>query len=306
MNGDVLRYLRCPICGQPLAPAVPGTATPTGLSVTASAGPGSALRCPRGHTYDRARQGYVNLLPRPTRHEGDSAEMVAARHDFLTAGHYDPISAYLARTASTVLPPAAGRSASTDAAPPLVVDAGAGPGRHLAAVLDALPQAVGLALDVSKPALRRAARVHPRIAAARCDTWQGLPLADGAATLLLNVFAPRNGTEFRRVLCLDGALLVVTPAADHLAQLVDRLGLLRVDRTKQERVSASLIGQFTEVRTTVRRWEMRLRREEVRTLVGMGPSAWHTEPERLAEQIAELPDPVSVTAAVRLATYRPR
>lgn len=298
MNGDVLRYLRCPICGQPLA--------------AAGAGPGAALRCPRGHTHARARQGYVDLLPRPSGHEGDSVEMVAARYDFLNAGHYDAISALLAQAASTLVPAATGPDASAGpdpsagSSPPLVVDAGAGTGRHLAAVLDALPYAVGLALDVSKPALRRAARVHPRAAAARCDTWRGLPLVDGAAMLLLNVFAPRNGAEFRRVLRPDGALLVVTPAADHLTELVDRLGLLRVDQAKQQRVDASLAGQFTEVHASVRRWEMRLRREEVRTLVGMGPSAWHTEPQRLAEQIAKLPEPVSVTAAVRMATYRPR
>lgn len=291
MNGDVLRYLRCPICAQPLAPA--------------GAARGAGLRCPRGHTHAQARQGYVDLLPRPSGHDGDSVEMVAARYDFLNAGHYDPISALLAQAASTVVPRVAGPDTSTDAAPPLVVDAGAGTGRHLAAVLDALPQAAGLALDVSKPALRRAARVHPRAAAARCDTWRGLPLVDGAATLLLNVFAPRNGAEFRRVLRPDGALLVVAPAADHLTQLVDRLGLLRVDQAKQQRVSASLAGQFVEVDATVRCWEMRLRRDEVHTLVGMGPSAWHTEPQRLAEQIARLPEPVSVTAAVRMATYRP-
>lgn len=311
MNGDLLRYLRCPICGQPLA----------------GAGPAPALRCPRGHTHDTARQGYVNLLPGRAGHDGDTVEMVAARYDFLSAGHYDPISTLLAEAASAEAassdtapaeaPSGVAEAASTGArplanpapppspAPPLVVDAGAGTGRHLAAVLDALPHAVGLALDVSKPALRRAARAHPRAGAARCDTWHGLPLADGTATLLLNVFAPRNGAEFHRVLRPDGALLVVTPAADHLTELVERLGLLRVDRAKQDRVSTSLAGRFTEVRAAVHRWEVRLRHSEVRTLVGMGPSAWHTAPARLAEQIAALPEPVRVTAAVRLAVYRP-
>ena len=61
-------------------------------------------------------------------------------------------------------------------------------------------RAQGLAFDVTKPALRRAARAHPRVGAVLADTWGPLPLADGSADVLLNVFAPRNGPEMRRVL----------------------------------------------------------------------------------------------------------
>lgn len=301
MNPDVLRYLRCPLCEQPLAPN-PGT------------GPaGTALCCPRGHSYDTARQGYVNLLPGRSPHDGDTVDMVAARSDFLHAGHYDPISSGLAEAARRVPALVRATDNANDAQPaeqahlppPLVVDVGAGTGRHLAAVLDTLPGAVGLALDVSKPALRRAARAHLRAGAARCDTWRGLPVADGSAALLLNVFAPRNGPEFRRVLRPDGALLVVTPLSEHLAELVDRLGLLRVDRAKEERVSDRLAGEFVRHSSAVHRWCLRLDRTEVRTLVNMGPSAWHIDPAQLAERIGGLPEPVVVTAAVQLATYHP-
>lgn len=145
MDPRILDRLRCPVCGEPLAEATAGTT--------------SALRCPRRHSFDIARQGYVNLLAGRAPHVGDSAEMVAARADFLAAGHYDLISAALsdAATEAASRPPTSGFGAY-----PLVVDAGAGTGRYLGAVLAALPDAVGLALDVSKPALRRAARAHPR------------------------------------------------------------------------------------------------------------------------------------------------
>ncbi|MFC3504281.1 putative RNA methyltransferase [Micromonospora krabiensis] len=284
MDARILDRMRCPVCGEPLAEASAGTAR--------------ALRCPRRHSFDVARQGYVNLLAGRAPHVGDTAEMVAARADFLAAGHYDLISAALAATAAAVTAPTTG-------AYPLVVDAGAGTGRHLAAVLSALPEAVGLALDVSKPALRRAARAHPRAAAALADTWQRLPLADGAATLLLNVFAPRNGPEFHRVLDPAGALLVVTPAEDHLAELVGPLGLLRVDPAKEDRVAGSLGQHFTRTDDTVHRRALTLTGPEVATLVGMGPSAWHTDPSGLAARIAGLAEPVRVTAAVRLAVWRP-
>ncbi|MGW0431575.1 putative RNA methyltransferase [Micromonospora sp. NPDC003197] len=321
----VLRNLRCPVCGLALALAE------------------TSIRCPRGHSFDIAKQGYVNLLTGRAPHVGDSPEMVAAREEFLTAGHYQPISTALAEAALLEATRAEanqdepgnaepsrpvdakpgrpvdakpGRPVDADLAdadragrrsyPPLVVDAGAGTGRYLAEVLDAWPTAVGLALDVSKPALRRAARIHPRAGAALADTWQPLPLADGSATVLLNVFAPRNGAEFRRVLRPDGALLVVTPAAEHLTELVDGLDLLRVDPDKAERVADSLSGQFTLARQTEHTSRLRLTRREVHTLVGMGPSAWHTDPTTLADRIAALPEPVTVTAAVRLGIYHPR
>ncbi|MFB9235087.1 putative RNA methyltransferase [Plantactinospora siamensis] len=317
MRADVLSRLRCPVCADPLAAT------------------GSSLRCSRGHSFDVARQGYVNLLTGRSPHTGDTAEMVSAREDFLAAGHYAPIADLLAAAAAPELtgrprparPPASttghdGSSATGEghdsssatgeghgsgrSYPDLVVDAGAGTGRYLAAVLEAAPDAVGLALDVSKPALRRAARAHRRASAALADTWRGLPVADGAARLVLNVFAPRNGAEFARVLCPDGLLLVVTPAADHLGALVDRLGLLRVDPDKADRVADSLAGRFEPVRRDLHRYDLRLDRPAVRTLVGMGPSAWHTEPARLAAALERLPEPVPVTVSVELAGYRPR
>ncbi|MGK5518599.1 putative RNA methyltransferase [Micromonospora sp. URMC 107] len=289
MDPRVVDRLRCPVCAQPLAEVAAGAAR--------------ALRCPRRHSFDVARQGYVNLLAGRAPHVGDTAEMVAARADFLSAGHYDLISTALAAAATQAVEHLAG--ARPDGTYPLVVDAGAGTGRHLAAVLAALPDAAGLALDVSKPALRRAARAHPRAAAALADTWQRLPLADAGTAVLLNVFAPRNGAEFHRVLDPAGSLLVVTPAADHLTELVGALGLLRVDPAKADRVAESLGGHFAPAASTVHRRELALTGPEVATLVGMGPSAWHADPAGLAARVAALPEPVRVTVAVRLTVWRP-
>lgn len=279
MLTDVLSYLRCPVCGGPLGAI--GGAAPT------------ALRCPEGHSFDVARHGYVDLTAGRSRHAGDTAEMVAARAGFLAAGHYDFVRAALVDAAR-----------AAPGHPGLAVDAGAGTGWHLAAVLDSRPDTVGLALDVAKPALRRAARAHPRAGAARCDTWAGLPLADSSVGVLLNVFAPRNGPEFRRVLHPDGALLVVTPDHDHLAELVGPLGLLRVDPAKAERVADSLAGHLRPHTGDTHRQRLRLTRTEVTTLVSMGPSARHLDPATLAAAVAALPEPVTVTAAVRIDSYR--
>jgi 23S rRNA (guanine745-N1)-methyltransferase len=304
MYADVVPYLRCPVCAEPLAVAGDDPAPPARTR---------ALRCPRGHSFDVARQGYVNLGATAG---GDTADMVAARERFLGAGHYDFIAAALADAALADAAPAEAALADAPLAGPvpqathragaLVVDAGAGTGHHLTAVLEAAPAAAGLALDASKPALRRAARAHPRAGAVLCDTWRRLPLADACASVVLNVFAPRNGPEFRRVLRPDGLLLVVTPAPDHLAELVDSLGLLRVDPEKPARVAAGLGDGFAATGRTPLRRTMRLGHADVLALVGMGPSAWHADPGALAARVARLPVRLPVTASVVITSYRAR
>ncbi|NMO50341.1 methyltransferase domain-containing protein [Actinoplanes sp. TBRC 11911] len=228
-----------------------------------------------------ARQGYADLTAGRMPHVGDTAEMVADRAAFLAAGHYDFIAEALARSS---------------AGDGLVLDAGTGTGDYLARVLDALPATTGLGMDVSKPALRRAARVHPRAAAVLADLWGPLPVASGAASVILNVFAPRNGEEFRRVLRPGGILLVVTPAADHLVELVEAYGMIGVDPDKSGKVSQALGDHFTAGSTHTLRRELKLTAAEAHTLIGMTPSARH---------MPKFPDKdVTVTAAVELTLYR--
>src|SRR6266567_4602170 len=193
MLAEVIRYLECPYCGAGMVDA------------------GAALRCGRGHAFDIARQGYVSLLPAGAKGGGgDTVAMVRARGDFLAAGHFAGLAADLAQAAADV--------AASPAVPGCVLDVGAGTGYYLAAVLGRLPGRAGLALDVSRPALRWAARVHPRIGAVACDAWLQLPVADSAAILALNVFAPRNGAELRRVLSPAGRPAHRRPAQGRAAQ----------------------------------------------------------------------------------------
>jgi 23S rRNA (guanine745-N1)-methyltransferase len=273
-------FLRCPQCARGAALARVG----------------GALRCEAGHSFDLARSGYVSLLPAgPPKNPGDTPAMVAARRDFLAAGHFAGLADALAGIAA---------SESTSGAQGCVVDSGAGTGYYLAALLDRLPGRVGLALDVSKSALRVAARAHPRAAAVGCDAWRPLPVADRAADLCLSLFAPRNAAELARILRPGGLLLVGTPAADHLAELIGPLGLLTVDETKQTRLAGQLNPYFHLDAATEYRTELDLAHPAVGALVAMGPSSWHVEPGSLAAGLERLGNPVRVTVAVRIASYR--
>jgi 23S rRNA (guanine745-N1)-methyltransferase len=286
MHTEVVRWLRCPICHGTLS-MDSGPRSDPGPAV-------APLRCPSGHSFDPARRGYVQLTARPVAHDGDTAAMLTARARFLGAGHFDPITSAV-------------RDAAADAwRGGLVVDVGAGTGHHLARVLDARPETWGIGVDASKAAARACAQAHLRADAILADVWQPLPLADDSAGVVLDIFAPRNAPEFARVLRPDGVLIVVTPAADHLATLVAALGLLTVDPAKPTRLTETLGDRFVAAGSRPYRWIMNLNHDDVAAVVAMGPSAWHTDQEALATAIAALPDSVRVEAAVTLGVYRPR
>jgi 23S rRNA (guanine745-N1)-methyltransferase len=166
-----------------------------------------------------------------------------------------------------------------------------------------VPDAVGAVLDSSPYAARRAARAHPRALAVVADAWQRLPVRDGAADRVLVVFAPRNGPEIARVLRPDGRLVVVTPGPDHLGELVGPLGLLRVDPDKQARLTAGLEPHLRRIAAAGHRELLSLRRDDVLTLVGMGPHARHLTPAQLRTAVGGLPEPIRVTVSVDVATW---
>jgi 23S rRNA (guanine745-N1)-methyltransferase len=191
------------------------------------------------------------------------------------------------------------------------VDVGAGTGHYLARVLDALPEARGLAVDASPAALRRAARAHERGAAIGADAWKALPLRDGIASTVLSVFAPRNAGEMARILrprsssAPGGRLLAVTPTTRHLHELVGPLGLLSVPEDKEDRLDAQLAGHLELAGRRTIEHAMFLTRDECAQLVRMGPSAWHVDERTLAERLTALPDPLTVTVSVTLSVFAP-
>jgi 23S rRNA (guanine745-N1)-methyltransferase len=322
MLADIVTYLICPVCRADVDLA------------------GGALRCAQGHAFDVAKQGYVSLLV-GSRAPGtaDSPEMVAARAAFLDAGHYAPLANALAETVRGRLCPENGpekhetSTESSDAAEPrayrgagvqagdrgakgriapVIVDAGAGTGHYLAAVLNAVNNGIGMAFDVSKHAVRRAARAHPRLGAFVADVWRPLPIRHGVADVVIDVFAPRNGPEFRRILRPGGAAIVATPSAAHLSPLVEELGLLSVDEEKDRRVARSMEGFAQTGRHTIE-FDMELGQDEITQVVGMGPSAWHTDPADLTTRISGYigrnaikgRKTVTVSAAFHLSIFEP-
>lgn len=240
----------------------------------------------------------MNLLTGGARHhDADTPAMVGAREQFLAAGHYAALARRVAALSSEAVAEAAGDAC--------VLDVGAGTGYYLGAVLRGGAGVPGLAIDASKHAARRAARAHPRIGAVVADAWQRFPVRPGAAGVALVVFAPRNPPELHRVLKGDGRLLVVTPGRRHLQEITGPLGLLRVPGDKDERLSTQLERFFRKTGQEALEMRMCLGAADLRSLILMGPSAWHVPPREADRRIGGLGGSADVTAAFRIAAYQP-
>lgn len=276
-------HLRCPVCDLRLGRAEQ-----------------RLLVCPSGHRFDAAKQGYFNLLTgRGTAFREDTAEMVAARADFQAAGHYEPLAGAIAAAVREHAP------RPEIAAPLRLLDVGAGTGYYLGRVLDELAPAAAeaVATDISRYAMRRAAKVQNSLALV-WDAWRQLPLAGESIDVVLNVFAPRNGAEFRRVVRPGGIAVVVTPQPEHLAEVAGVLGLLGIAEDKQAAVSERLGDAFTSIAGEEVRTALELTRADALALAVMGPAGHHLDVAGLRSRLAAGPEILRATAAFRVQVFR--
>jgi 23S rRNA (guanine745-N1)-methyltransferase len=166
------------------------------------------LLCERGHSFDVARSGYINLLQpqdRRSNRPGDTAAAIAGRrrlHDLgVTAPLLHAIAELLAASPGDV-----------------VLDAGCGDGFYLGA----LARRIGFSahgIDISVPAIEAAARRYPECEWIVANADRFVPYAAGSFSIVLSITARMNASEFRRVLGDDGRLLVALPAPDDLIEL---------------------------------------------------------------------------------------
>lgn len=188
--------LRCPVCSAPLAVS------------------GGACKCPARHSFDIAKEGYVNLLPANRKHSqkpGDDAEMSLARNRFLSSGSYAPLAEALCALCVELTPDR-----------PCVIDSGCGEGyysEHIFTSLESAGKVPSLAgIDLSRPSLKKAAKRCREGQFALASVYH-LPLADGCADMLINCFSPLALDEFRRIIRAGGYFIYVVPAPRHLWEL---------------------------------------------------------------------------------------
>ena len=270
-------WLRCPNCLLPLSSVADGV-----------------LGCDGGHRYDISRHGTVTLLPpRAPKTIGDSREMLEARRDLLDSGLFAPIAESILAASIEGVSGVGGTLR--------IADLGCGTGYYAGRLAQALPSASFLVADRSPVAVRMATRTIPSSTGVVLDLWRPLPLRDATGDLAINVFAPRNPSEFARVIRRGGILIVVVPTTGHLSELRARGDLLDIPAGKDARVTGQLISAgFSAPRAERVEYHAAVDAAQRAELVGMGPSAHHASvlPESFASGAASPSELVTVSVDV--------
>ena len=252
------------------------------------------LCCPRGHAFDRAREGYWNLLQPQDRRSlraGDRDDAVAARRRWLARGFADGLIAELASRLDALSLP---RAASA-------IDVGCGEGT-LTARLFAPRGLDGCGVDLSTTAIRLAARSSPELTWIVANADRGLPFADGTVACAVSIFGRRPASELRRVVAAAGTLLVVVPAEDDLIELREASQGEGRRRDRTGDALAELAPHFELVAAATWRHRARHDREALEDALAMSyRGARASERERLAAVSA-----LDVTLAADILALVPR
>lgn len=245
---------QCPLCAQPLRRDE------------------KRYVCPQGHSFDIARQGYVNLLTVQQKHSldpGDTRQQVLSRRAFLESGFYAPISEALNQAALDY-------NAQGE-----ILDVGCGEGYYSARLAAALGAPL-TGLDISKEAVRCAAGQY-KAYAWLCATAAHIPVPDGSVGTLSSLFALTLPGEFRRVLRKNGLFLQVLAAEDHL------LGLKSIVYdvlTHKQKDTAPALPGFALLESRQIRFDFTAEGEQIQRLFAMTPHLFRigkAGAQRLAE-----------------------
>lgn len=245
-------YLICPLCGQSLYQK------------------DGSLVCENNHTFDIARQGYVNLLPVQQKHSlvpGDTAEMLSARRRFLNEGHYSPICGDIVKALGEI-----------PGGVNVLADVGCGEGYYTAGFLRNYPEARIIGADISKAAVRMAAS-RTRDISWITATASHLPIADGTADGVIAVFSLLCEEEFARVLRPGGRVIEVTSGTDHLIELKRIIYDEVFEQHKQPR---PVKGVLKEVSRGLRKFGITLNGGQLADLLLMTPHTMRIKPEKRA------------------------
>ena len=235
---------------------------------------GGALVCPSRHSFDIAREGYVNLLPvgrKRSRDPGDNRDMIDARRRVHAAQFYRPLADRL----SSCVRDFAGSSAT-------VLDLGCGEGYYAGVLLEQLPGLSLYGVDISKAAVRLAARTCPRAQFAVASAAR-VPLPDQCLDTIVSVFAPVTVSELRRLLRPGGIYLKVVPAPEHLWSLRSLL----YDQPRAHAENLPALAGFSVREKMALAYEVELDGPLLQDLVAMTPYAYGGQREnkqRLAER----------------------
>ena len=254
--------LQCPVCREVLL------RSPNGY------------QCVNKHSFDAARQGYVNFLLAHKKHSkepGDNREMIESRRRFLDRGLYDRVSDGINEAVAGDLGRLEGGRFFN------ILDAGCGEGFYLKRLKESLAQSPGApcpvdyyGVDISKVAVRQATQRD------RTMNWfvasiVDLPFAPGSLDSVLNVFSLADFGEFSRILRASGKLVIASPGPRHLNGLREIIYPVAREHAGSTRAEqARGLFSLTDEKSIHYQLELKSNRE-IMDLLSMTPYFWNID-----------------------------
>ncbi|HIF53789.1 MAG: 23S rRNA (guanine(745)-N(1))-methyltransferase [Methylococcales bacterium] len=245
----------CPICQNPLMQHQPS----------------QGYYCSNKHHFDRAAEGYLNLLPvqhKKSKEPGDSRAMMRARRHFLETGFYQPLSESIATLLDANLSVESSKQ---------ILDMGCGEGYYSRQIENLCQNSKHFALhgiDIAKNAIFAAAKKQPN-AHFIVASNKRMPYKNAFFDCLLRIYAPSNDDEIIRLLKEDGLLLIVTPGPRHLWQLKEFI----YKKVNEHDINISLPKQFEQIETQRIQFNIKPDQENRMALLQMTPFAWRAKAE---------------------------
>ncbi len=263
--------------------------------------------CENNHSFDLAKEGYLNLLlshQRKSKNPGDDKAMIQARRRFFDSGAFDPVTKAIQHSTSHLphpthevrLEPATATKQSEVA----ILDCGCGEGHFLGAL-----SGRRFGVDVSKEAIRCAAKRYKDVTWIVANGMRELPFADQSFGCILSILAPRNTEEFARILKPDGQLILGIPGPNHLIELRTLLNPEAGDfEEKADEATAKCAPLFEESARDSVSYEITLNQKQITDLIQMTPIFWNSSPEA-KEEVRQLNE-LNITISFVLQTFRVR
>ncbi|QQD21724.1 methyltransferase domain-containing protein [Venatoribacter cucullus] len=275
------RVIACPVCGLVLQDEA------------------QRWSCANGHSFDRARQGYLNLLVaqhKKSKAPGDNMDMVDARQRLLDSQLYRPISDLLNQWVLEL--------SLNQTAPLHIADVGCGEGyytQRLQEVLEDHQLAHRLyGVDISKDALKRAARRSNRIDWLVASGGQ-LPFLPHSLDMITCLFTNLMPQGFARVLKPGAPVILLNTGSDHLLELRQQI-YGEVNRQAFDPVPAMQQHGYQLSGDQPLTYQTQLTSQQaIMDLLLMTPHRWKIRDEALQrlQQLDELP----ITIDVRLQQF---
>ena len=257
----------------------------------------SVIQCSSNHSFDKAKAGYVNLLPvqfKNSKSPGDDKSMVRARREFHDLNGYGPLKQRMTDIVAQYYTDTYNNenvdiNADINTKPELAIyDTGCGEGSYLNALVTGLEakgiQTTGSGSDIAKIAVELAAKAYKSQQFVVASSFD-LPIESNTQDVVIQVFAPGSSEEYARVLKAGGLLLTVDPAPMHLFELKS----LVYDNPAKHAVDKEARVGFEQSMDETVNYPLHFDNDEQKiALIKMTPYYWRLPPDRLADIVEKL------------------